>query len=108
MIYDLRIYEAVPGKDEAMRERFKNHVAPRLAGHGIELVAVFAPAGEGDGRLHYVTRFADEAARQAGWASFKEDEEWKAIKAQSEKDGPLVASQSVAVLESYVSGLVLG
>ena len=107
MIYELRTYEAHEGRGEPMRRRFKEHVVPRLPKHGIELLGVFEPQDD-EGRLVYVTRFADEDARQKGWAAFGADPEWKAIKAESEKDGPLLRNQTVVVMNPAVEGLLMG
>lgn len=108
MIYEIRVYEAVEGRADAMRARFKDVVAttffPR---HGIELIGAFV-APEDDGRLTYMTRFKDEAARKAAWAAFGGDAEWAAAKKASETDGPLLKSQTVSVLSPMVAGLQLG
>lgn len=106
MIYEIRVYEAEENRAAAMRERFLKHVAPRMPGHGIELVGVFT-APEEDGRLTYMTRFTDEAGRVAAWASFSSDEEWLAIKQESERDGPLLARQAISVLQPAANGLPL-
>jgi hypothetical protein len=107
MLYELRVYEAHPGKAEAMRARFRDHAMRLFPGHGITLVGVFAlePA---DGRIAYIARFADEAARQAAWASFGQDAEWKRIKAESERDGPLLRTQTVTAMTALPTGLLLG
>lgn len=107
MIYEIRVYEAVEGKAEAMRTRFKQHVVPRLPGHGIELLGVFEAPAE-DGRLTYLTRFKSEEDRTKAWAAFGADAEWRAIKAASETDGPLLKNQTVSVLSPAVAGLLLG
>ena len=88
VIYEIRVYEAVEGKANAMRSRFKNEVIPRMPRHGIELVGAFVSPIE-DGKLTYLTRFANEEARQKSWASFGADPEWKALVAETEKDGRL-------------------
>lgn len=106
MIYEIRVYEAEENCAAAMRERFLTHVAPRMPGHGIELLGVFT-APEEDGRLTYMTRFADEAARVEAWASFSRDEEWLAIKRESERAGPLLASQAISVLRPAADRLPL-
>jgi hypothetical protein len=107
LIYEIRVYEAAEGRAEAMRRRFADHVATRFFHrHGIELVGAFT-APEEDGRLTYVTRFADEAARKKAWASFAADPEWAVVKASSEPDGPLLKSQTVSVLSPAIAGLPL-
>jgi hypothetical protein len=105
MIYEMRIYEHVEGRAEAVRKRFVDEVVPRLPKHGIELLGVFvAPE---DKKLTYLTRFKDENARKAAWASFSADPEWKAVKAASETNGPLIAKQIVTVMDPIVAGLPL-
>ncbi|MEX0407846.1 NIPSNAP family protein [Aquibium sp. LZ166] len=106
MIYDLRVYEHAEGKADAVRERFLAEVAPRFAGHGIDLVGVFVDTETG--MLTYLTRHADDAARKRAWASFSADEGWKAAKAASEPDGPLISKQRITVLEPIGRGLLLG
>lgn len=105
MLYEMRVYEHVEGRAEAVRQRFEGEVIPRLSKHGIELLGVFVEPQAGN--LTYLTRFADEAARKAAWASFSADPEWKAIKVASEADGPLIARQVATVLNPAVSGLPL-
>lgn len=106
LLYEMRIYEPHDGKAAAMRSRFETHVAKLFAKHGIELMGAFSPE-PADGRLVYVTRFADEAARKAAWASFGDDPHWKAVKAESEADGPLLRTQTVSVLTPNMTGLPL-
>jgi hypothetical protein len=106
MIYELRVYEPVPAKADALRKRFETEVVPRFAQHGIELLGLFASA-DAPGRLTYMTRFTDEGARKAAWAAFGADPEWKAVKAASEADGPLMASSTVTVLDPLLSSLPL-
>jgi hypothetical protein len=108
LIYEIRVYEAVEGRADAMRRRFADKVAttffPR---HGIELVGAFTAPVE-DSRLTYMTRFADDDARKTAWAAFAADPEWAAVKAASETDGPLLKNQIVSVLSPAISGLPLG
>ena len=108
MIYEIRVYEAAEGRADAMRRRFYDNVASRFfPRHGIELVGAFTEPVE-DGRLTYMTRFADEDARKKAWASFAADPEWAAVKAASETDGPLLKQQTVSVLSPAIAGLPLG
>ncbi len=102
----MRVYEPHDGKADAMRLRFETHVAQLFPQHGIELLGAFSPA-PADGRLVYVTRFADEAARKAAWAAFGADPRWQAVKAASEVDGPLLRAQTVSVLTPNMASLLL-
>jgi NIPSNAP len=108
LIYEIRVYEAAEGRADAMRRRFCDSVVPTFfPRHGIELVGAFTAPDE-DGRLTYMTRFADEDARKQAWASFAADPEWAAVKAASETGGPLLKNQIVSVLSPAISGLPLG
>ena len=97
MIYEIRVYEATEDCADAMRQRFLTEVVPRMPRHGIELIGVFITPDDGQ-RLTNMSRFPDETARTAAWASFVADPEWKAIKAATETNGPLVEKQTVSVL----------
>ena len=108
MIYEIRVYEAAEGRADAMRRRFYDNVATRFfPRHGIELLGAFTALVD-DGRLTYMTRFANEDARKKAWASFAADPEWAAVKAASETDGPLLKNQIVSVLSPAIAGLPLG
>lgn len=104
MLYEMRVYEHVEGCADKVRQRFIDEVVPRLPQHGIELVGVFTDAD--NGMLTYLTRYEDEDARDKAWASFGGDEGWKAAKAASEVDGPLIAKQRKTVLTPIVPGLL--
>ena len=107
MIYEIRVYEAAEGKADAMRRRFLEVVATKFfPRHGIELIGSFTSQTE-DGRLTYMTRFADEDARKKAWAAFGADTEWAAAKASSEVDGPLLKNQVVSVLSPMSASLLL-
>lgn len=97
MIYEIRVYQAEDGKAEAMRRRFETQVVPRLPRFGIELLGAFVAPQE-DAKLTYITRFSSEDARKKAWEDFGSDPEWLAIKAASEVDGKLLASQTVSIL----------
>jgi NIPSNAP len=107
VIYEIRVYEAVDGKADAMKARFKNEVVKRFPRYGIELLGVFESAAE-TSRLTYLTRFKSEHDRSNAWAAFGVDPEWRAVKAASEMNGPLLKSQTVSVLSPAVAGLLLG
>jgi hypothetical protein len=106
VIYEIRVYEAFEGKADAMKARFKNEVVKRFPNHGIELLGVFEQEGDAS-RLTYLTRFKSEEERTKAWAAFGADPDWRAVKAASEVDGPLLKTQTVSVLSPAVAGLLL-
>jgi len=106
VIYEIRVYDAADGKADAMKARFKNEVVKRFSGHGIELLGVFESTAEVS-RLTYLTRFKSEDDRTKAWAAFGADPQWRAIKAATEANGPLLGNQTVSVLSPAVAGLLL-
>ena len=92
MIYELRTYQAAPGKLGALNARFRDHTLGLFARHGLEVVGfwTYAHGGWSD-RLVYLMRFDDMTDRDAKWATFGADEDWRAARAASEVDGPLTS-----------------
>ncbi len=90
MVYTLRIYTMHPGKTPDIHKRFSEHTFGLFKKHGIH-VCDFFEDNDGEDRIYYVCAFKDRADREEKWGAFLADPEWKAAKAESEKDGPIVA-----------------
>jgi len=101
MIYELRVYTPQPGKLDALQARFRDHTRRIFARNGIESVGYWVQLSpeEGAGDLVYIVSHADKATADTNWAAFRADEEWIARKAESEQDGPLVATITSQYLE---------
>jgi hypothetical protein len=93
VIYELKRYVAHEGKSEALQRRFAETTIPIFKRVGIDLVQCWTAPAE-PGVLYYLVRFDDDRASERGWTAFGADAEWKAAKAASEKEGPLLAAQS--------------
>ncbi len=91
-VFELRTYQALPGRLDALQARFRDHTVRLFARHGIEVV-VFCRPTDGE-RAHdtltYLLAFPDRAAAEASWTAFRAEPEWVAAKAASEVDGDLV------------------
>ena len=98
MIYELRIYDAAPGKLANINRRFNDHTMGLFARHGIEVIGFWEHADGADGQLIYICAFADREAMDAAWEAFRSDPEWIAVKAASEVDGELVAHITSVVM----------
>lgn len=94
-LYELRVYTASPGKMAALDARFRDHTIDLFKRHGMTPVAFFhvysAPGQPADDRLFYLMGYKDRAARDASWAAFAGDPEWKQVYADSQKDGSLTS-----------------
>lgn len=99
MIYELREYQAPPGKLDSLSTRFKDHTMSLFARHGIKPIG-FWTDGEyaNSNTLTYMIAFDSDEEREACWNSFKEDPEWKAIRRETEEDGPIVESIKATLL----------
>lgn len=89
-LYEMRTYYANPGKLDALHARFRDHTVKLFEKHGMTNVGYWVPQDNADSVLIYILSYADEAARDAAWKGFLNDEDWKAAFAESTKDGRLV------------------
>jgi NIPSNAP len=91
MIYELRIYRAVPGRLPALISRFQNHTLRIWEKHGIHQAGFWTTlVGESNQKLTYLLAWGSMAEREKRWNAFLADPEWIATSAETEKDGPLV------------------
>lgn len=97
MIFELKRYVANEGKSSAMQCRFAELTMPIFKRVGIDVVQCWTAPAEPD-VFYYLVRFDSEAASERAWAVFAADAEWKAGKAASETDGPLLGSQATVQL----------
>lgn len=91
-VFEMRTYYTNPGKMEALHARFRNHTCKLFQKHGITLVGFWSPtdAKEAERKMVYILAFPSREAADKSWQAFRDDPEWKAAKAASEKDGVLV------------------
>src|ERR1700740_115589 len=106
MIYELRHYVVVPGKGEAILNRFKNHTFKIFDRRGFKIHDFWVEAN-GSGHLWYVLEWQSAEQMESEWIKFKSDEEWQSVKAESEKDGPIVEKINVIVLKRLASELLI-
>ena len=92
MIYELRTYEAAPGKMPELNARFRDHTLRIFANHGMDVVGfwTYAHGGWSD-QLVYLMKFDDMEERNRKWAAFGADEEWQRIRAESQREGSLTS-----------------
>ncbi|MDX1906912.1 MAG: NIPSNAP family protein [Bacteroidia bacterium] len=90
--YELRVYTAHEGKLNDLMGRFRNHTCALFEKHGMTNVGYWTPLDNPDGKLYYILSYPSRAARDASWATFREDSAWIRAKTASEVRGPLVKS----------------
>ena len=90
--YEMRVYYAAPGKLDALNARFRNHTARLFEKHGMTNVGYFVPVGENkENKLVYFLAYPSKEARDKAWKAFGADPDWQKARAESEKEGKLVA-----------------
>ena len=100
LIYELRVYHTLPGRMPALLNRFQNATLALFDKHGIRQAGFWTTVvGESNQDLHYLLAWESLAEREAKWAAFQSDPEWIAKRAESEKDGPIVANIVNAILQ---------
>ena len=98
-VFEMRVYYAAEGKLDALNARFRDHTLKLFTKHGMTNLGYFVPVGDNPERkLVYFLAYPDRKARDASWAAFVNDPEWKAAHAASEKDGKLVEKATETVL----------
>jgi hypothetical protein len=93
MIYELRVYKCIPGRLPALINRFANTTLKLWEKHGIKQAGFWTTlVGESNQELYYLLAWESLADRDKKWNAFQADPEWLAKRAETEKDGPIVAN----------------
>jgi len=93
MIHELRIYTCATGRLPALLQRFENTTLALWERHGIRQAGFWTvEVGPSNQVLYYLLAWDDLADREAKWAAFQSDPEWIEKRAESERDGPIVAN----------------
>jgi hypothetical protein len=90
-VFELRTYTANPGKFEAMKNRFRDHILPLFKKHNLTVVGFWSPADApaSENTLIYVLAHESREAAKKNWAAFSADPVRKQVWADTEKDGPI-------------------
>ena len=90
-VFELRTYTANPGKFEAMKNRFRDHILPLFKKHNLTVVGFWtaADAPLSENTLVYVLAHESREAAKKNWAAFSADPVRKQVWADTEKDGPI-------------------
>jgi NIPSNAP len=100
MIYELRIYHCCPGRLPALLKRFETNTLKLWERHGIRQAGFWTTViGESNQDLYYLLQWESLAEREKKWTAFISDPEWQKERAETERDGPIVASLSSQILQ---------
>jgi hypothetical protein len=100
MLYEMRTYHCLPGKLPALLDRFANITLPIWERHGIRQAGFWTTViGENNNDLVYLLQWDSLADREKKWNAFMADPEWQEKRAQTEANGPILASLSSQILQ---------
>ena len=99
MIYELRVYTCLPGRLPALLKRFETQTLKIWEKHGIRQAGFWTTLiGDSNNALHYLLAWESLAEREAKWTAFQNDPAWIAARADSERDGPILANVHSQIL----------
>ena len=77
MLYEMRVYEAVPGKMGALNRRFADHTHELFVKHGFHVVGYWNTLVGDSSKLYYILGWEDMNERGEKFAAFGADPEWQ-------------------------------
>ena len=93
MLYELRIYHAMPGRLPDLLKRFDTITLKLWEKHGIKQAGFFTTLiGESNQELTYMLAWESLADREKKWTAFQSDPDWIAARAKTEEDGQIVSN----------------
>ena len=102
MIYEMRRYDALPGKIKQLHELMESLAVPVFKRIGMTVVGCFTPeVGDDENCLIYILAYEDMGARQKAWDAFWVDPEWtsKRVEMAQKFGGPVVAKSNSVFLK---------
>lgn len=88
--YELRIYTSPPDKLDDLDRRFRKFSRRVFAKYDMDQVGFWIPESNEENRFFYMLSYPNCEARDASWAKFFDDSEWKRVIEVTEADGTLV------------------
>ena len=97
-LQELRIYDAVPGKLQALHDRFANHTTGFFKKYDIDVIGYWTDEIGVSNRLTYLVGHEGLAKREENWRAFSADQDWQKAVAESHRDGVLVRQSRNIIL----------
>jgi len=87
-VFELRIYDATPGKVAALETRFRNEASKLLAKHGLDAVGYWVPddAPASDDTFIYLLAHPNRAAAKQHWAEMFADPAFQSMMKEEQTD----------------------
>lgn len=99
MLYELRVYNCVPGKLPDLLKRFDTITLKIWEKHGIKQAGFWTTViGESNQMLYYMLSWNSLAEREQKWSAFQSDPDWIKGRAKTEEAGAIVAKVTNEIL----------
>jgi hypothetical protein len=91
-VFELRIYQTLPGKATALQSEFRDKVTKLFAKHDLKAVGYWAPADApaSDNTFIYILAHPSRDEAKAHWAAFQADPEFKEMIKSQQGDAKVV------------------
>ncbi len=100
MFHEMRIYRCLPGRLPNLLRRFETVTLKIWERHGIRQAGFWTTlVGDSNQELTYLLAWESMAERETKWTAFQADPDWIAKRAETEKDGQIVANIVNAFLQ---------
>lgn len=100
MIYEWRVYKALPGKMEMLHERFEKYWVRIFEKKGIKVIGFWTAIEGTTNTLYYMVAYDNLAQREKAWNSFFVDPEVIQIKQKLEEEqGQITDTLTISLLQ---------
>ncbi len=100
MLYESRVYHAVPGKLPALNDRFASITMGYFNQYDIGMMGFWTDDIGASNKLTYILTFDDMGDREKKWTAFGADKARLAAFAETEVDGPLEAKVNNSFMQA--------
>ena len=93
-VFELRTYTTAPNRLKNLHARFRDHTCEIFKNHGMTNVAYWTPMDNNKGKFNtliYIISHYGTTQAKKNWRGFVGDPDWKKVRADSEKDGKILA-----------------
>ncbi len=100
MIHELRVYSCVSGRLPDLLKRFETVTLKLWEKHGIRQAGFWTTlVGPSNNELTYLLAWDSMAERDTRWTAFATDPDWIRAKAETERNGAIVANVANSFLQ---------
>ncbi|MFC5448974.1 NIPSNAP family protein [Paenibacillus aestuarii] len=100
MLYELRIYHAIPGRMQELLDRFRDHTLKLFEKHHMPVTNFWIDTDESKHQFYYVFEHQDLASREKNFQAFLDDPEWRELEERTERNGRLYEKIDVIYLKN--------